>query len=160
MRVHPCNLTLTILTGAAMLLFMTGCSALSLFQSGAETGWLLFDVTNVRDYYYNPKSVDRLAGHTVKVTVATVPKGREGRDWEVNERMKRGLPFAGYEDYQSSADVYVLDCQEKRFQVLSGDDYNSEGRTLGSYTKTNPEWEPIPPGSVLETLASYKSICP
>ena len=92
--------------------------------------------------------------------VATVAKGPEGRDWEVNERIKRGFSFAGYEDYQSSEDVYVIDCKEKRFQILSGVDYDSDGKTLGHYTKTDPIWEPIPRGSVLETLAAFKSVCP
>jgi hypothetical protein len=139
---------------------MAGCSGTSLFRPDPEKGWMLFDVTTLRDYYFDRTSITRLSDYTVKVAVATVAKGPEGRDWEVNERMKRGLSFAGYEKYQFSEDMYAIDCQEKRFQLLSGVDYDGEGKTLGSYTKAEPIWEPIPRGSVLETLAAYKSVCP
>jgi hypothetical protein len=149
-----------VVLAATLLLFGTGCSVLtwSRFPPGAD--WMLFDVSAMRYYYYHPDHIERVSDTIAKVTILTVIKGDEGQNWEIDERMKRGLPFGGYEKYESSQDVYALDCQGKKFQTLSGADYDNEGNTLSSYSHTDLPWEPVPPGSALDVLSRYRSVCP
>ena len=142
----------------AVLIF-TGSCGMALFRPD-PAGWLLFDMSRLRDYYYDPDAIERTSPTTVKVRIATVAKDSEGRDWEVAERMKRGLPFGGYERYRSSEDVYSIDCGARTFQTLSGTDYDEDGKILNSITYADPRWEPIPDGSVLAVLVAFKSVCP
>jgi hypothetical protein len=121
---------------------------------------MLFDVSSMRYYYYNPDNIERTSKSTMRLTILSVIKGDEGRNWEIDERMKRGLPFGGYESYESSQDTYALDCSGKMFQTLSGIDFDHEGKPLSSYSYDNPHWEPVPPGSALEVLGRYRSVCP
>ncbi len=143
-----------------MLLFVAGCSKLSWLHLNSSAHWMLFDASAMRYYYYHPDHIERVSDAIAKVTILSVIKGDEGQNWEINERMKRGLPFGGYEDYESSQDVYALDCSGKMFQILSGADYDSEGNMLSSYSHNDLHWEPVPPGSVLDVLSRYRSVCP
>lgn len=142
------------------LLLIGGCASIPPLSQAPDSGWRLFDVSKLRDYYYNPAAIERLSATVLKIPIATVVKGAEGRDWEVDQRMKRGLTFGGYENYYSSEDVYLIDCAQKRYQIISGTDYDEKGNILTSQERSNPSWESIPRGSALETLASYKSVCP
>jgi hypothetical protein len=144
---------------AVVLLFAGGCAAIMSWFS-SQPDWLLFDVSELRDYYYNPGQAEHLSKNTVKVAIATVARSEEGKNWEVSERMKRGLPLGGYEKYYSSEDVYLLDCETRKFQTLSGVDYDETGKALSTYTAEDPSWEGVPSGSSIETLMAYKSVCP
>jgi hypothetical protein len=144
-----------------LIVLIAGCSGLpSPHPEDPDSDWLLFDVSRMRDYYYNPRHVEHTSETVVKVTILSIIKGREGQDWEVSERMKRGLPFGGYEKYESSQDTYALDCRERMFQTLSGADFDDEGKELNSYSYAYPRWEPVPSGSVLDVLIRYSSVCP
>jgi hypothetical protein len=149
----------TLALSTAVLLFTGGCATILSWFS-PEPDWLLFDVSELRDYYYNPGEVERLSKNTVKVAIATVARSEGGKNWEVSERMKRGLPLGGYERYYSSEDVYLLDCETRKFQTLSGVDYDESGKALSTYTAEDPTWEAVPVESVIETLMAYKSVCP
>ena len=145
---------------AGIILLSAGCAGIWSFLSSSGPEWLLFDTSRLRDYYYNPASVERLSQRIVKVRIAAVIKSEEGRNWEVSERMKRGLTLGGYENYQSSQDVYVVDCTGKEYRLISGADYDDKSNMLGSYERPDSPWEPIPSGSVLDTLITFKSVCP
>jgi hypothetical protein len=149
-----------ILPVAILLFLLAGCVGLPSPPPPPDSEWMLFDMGALRDYYYDSATIERLSETTVKARIATVIKGEEGRNWEVAERMKRGLSFGGYENYQSSADVYLIDCAGKRYQIIKGADYDDKDNILSSYERPEPAWEPVPPGSTLETLLTYKAVCP
>ncbi|MCX5798585.1 MAG: hypothetical protein NTU90_03335, partial [Proteobacteria bacterium] len=81
-------------------------------------------------------------------------------NWEMNERLMRGLAIEGYGNYESSEDIYEIDCKKKMFKVLSGADYDNEGKVLGSYSNPSPGWKHITEESAIETLYQYRTICP
>jgi hypothetical protein len=148
-----------ILPAILAVLACTGCASfLSLFSG--DKGWMLFDVSRLRDYYYSPSTIERLTPIIVRLHIATVAKGEEGKNWEVSERVKRGLPFGGYENYQSSEDVYLLNCRDRQYRLMSSQDLDSTGKVLSSYDRPDAPWEDIPYGSALETLLTFKSVCP
>ncbi len=122
--------------------------------------WRLFDMSDMRYYYYDAGSIERPSENIVKVKLSSVVKGDGGRNWEMNERLMRGLAIEGYGNYESSEDIYEIDCKKKMFKVLSGADYDNEGKVLGSYSNPSPGWKHIPEESAIETLYQYRTICP
>jgi len=135
---------------------------LLLVLGGCTTGmrWHLFDISEIRYYYYDSETVKQTPDKTVVVRLASIIKNDEGRQWEFNERLKRGLPVSGYENYEYSEDIYELDCKKRLFQVLSGADYDCNGKELSAYVSPKLVWRTIPPGSAIETLLKFWTVCP
>gem|GEM_PF-658345 len=124
-----------------------------------DRNWRLFDMDNLRDYYFDGDSIEELTKGLVRVKLGTVVKGNEARNWEIEERLKRGLSIKGYENYDSSQDIYEINCLEKKFRVLSGTDYDTENNVLSSYNNPNLEWRKIPENSAIMTLIKLRSVC-
>lgn len=114
---------------------------------------------SLRDYYFHADSAEELTKGLVRIKLRTVAKGNEARNWEITERLKRGLSIKGYENYESSQDIYEINCVEKKFRVLSGADYDTENNILSSYNNPSLEWRVVPENSAIMSLIKLKSVC-
>lgn len=124
-----------------------------------EKNWRLFDMDSMRDYYFDAGSIKELTKGLVRVKLGTVAKGNEARNWEIDERLKRGLAIKGYENYDSSQDIYEINCIEKKFRVLSGTDYDTNNNILSSYNNPSLEWKTVHENSAIMSLIKLKSVC-
>lgn len=125
-----------------------------------DRNWRLFDMDNLRDYYFDADSLEEITKGLVRVKLGSVVKGNEGRNWEIAERLKRGLSIKGYENYDSSQDIYELNCIEKKFRLISGSDYDTENNILSSYENPSMEWRLIPENSAIMSLIKLRTVCP
>lgn len=147
------------------ILFLFVISIIYMFLSGCtparigEGNWRLFDMDNLRDYYFDSDSIEELTKGLVRIKLGTVVKGAEARNWEIRERLHRGLSIKGYENYESSQDIYEINCIEKKFRVLSGTDYDTEDNILSSYDNPSLEWRTVTENSAIMSLIKLKSVC-
>jgi len=138
------------------LAFIWGCST----GKVGDRNWRLFDMDNLRDYYFDADSLEEVTKGLVRVKLGSAVKGNEARNWEIGERLKRGLSIKGYENYDSSQDIYEINYVEKKFRLISGADYDTENNKLASYENPSIEWHPIPENSAIMSLTKLKSVCP
>ncbi|MCX8111105.1 MAG: hypothetical protein N3D15_07635 [Syntrophorhabdaceae bacterium] len=136
-------------------IIICGCST----GKVGERNWRLFDMDNLRDYYFDADNLEEITKGLVRVKLGSAVKGNEARNWEIRERLKRGLSIEGYENYESSQDIYEINCIEKKFRLISGADYDSENKILSSYENPSMEWHAIPENSAIMSLIKLKSVC-
>jgi len=64
-----------------------------------------------------------------------------------------------YENLDQTLNLLKIDCSEKRFQILVGVDYASDGSIIyrGEIPEYLAEWYSIPPDSIIEKL--FEEVC-
>ena len=118
------------------------CIGFFIFSGIVHAEWMLFDESQYKFFYVNPKV--QWGNSTVKVCVMT--------DW------KKPIQVDG-KAVLSSESLEEFNCSEGRVRTLEVSFYSENkltGKVIGS-TKKNQPWHATPPRSISETL--WRGLC-
>ncbi len=143
------------------------CSA-----AAGAADWKQYAGDQYFSYYYDAKTVkypyktifNVLKLEMAKINIASVWTKRiikdvRGREWQVQEQKKQGFTTKGYDRYEYTLARKELNCQEKKYRLVSEADYSKDGDLLGSFEKEAQfmDWKSILPES--DTEALHRAIC-
>lgn len=115
--------------------------------------WVEYGRTNDESVYlYNKKNITKSGEmNIVKVwdKIIYSPKGRLNR---VKEMRRIGLSTYDWNGLSHNITLYKIDCENKKFQILSSTDYDKNGLVIFSPNSEDSQWRYIVPGSIIEIL--------
>jgi hypothetical protein len=108
-------------------------------------------------WFYDTESISTF-GNIVQVWEKEI-YSEKGKQNYIKSLVQKKLSVKGYKNLDCSLDLLKIDCSKRRFQMLNGIDYASDGSVLYSadFSENEAEWSPIYPGSVGEVL--FKKVC-
>ena len=106
---------------------------------------------------YNKVNIEKDGGmHIVQVWEKIVFSDK-GRENIIQDRTKNGYSTEGWDKLSEGKGLFEIDCNKQRIRMLSVHQYDTDGNVLFSYSDDNPEWDYIPPNTLVDT--SRKKVC-
>lgn len=115
------------------------------------------DWTTIEDSgtLYDKKSIERLTNGNIRVWQKYILA------LNVREKLQSDLLDGGtklnYQDYKFSVSLWEYDCKGKRFAVVNGNDYSTDGQVINSFEISQPKFNRLIPESNGEIV--FQSIC-
>jgi len=107
-------------------------------------------------FFYNKVNIKHRTKHIVHVWEKGVYSD-EGREEDIQSRRKEGLSTEGWDKLSHDLTLYEIDCKKRKYQILSGIIYNTDGSIISSFSFDEPDWDYIPPDTMMDTLR--KKVC-
>ncbi|MGA2783013.1 MAG: surface-adhesin E family protein [Smithella sp.] len=130
------NICSVISLSVLVLLLLVGCvsSSSKLVKSEDGNDWVKFmndDVGNV--YSYKKVNIDKNGGNYIVQVLEKQIYSNEGREKEIQSRIKDGLSIEGYNKLSEQRILFEIDCKKRRDHGLSLIQYDKDGKVLFSY---------------------------
>ena len=150
--------------------FLLSCCILLVFGSTQAEGgdWKIYCISDYVFYFYDAESITR-SKNVVKVSEKSVVRQikqcnltealreiveieKTGPGEMSEESRKRALDGLAL---QETRRLYEISCQEKRYRIITGMEYDREGTLIDGIFST--KWDSVKPGSIIEKL--HQAIC-
>jgi len=156
------NICSVISLSFLVLFFLVGCvsSSSKLVKSEDGNDWVKFmndDDGNV--YSYKKVNSDKNGGNYIVQVWEKQIYSNEGREKEIQSRIKDGLSIEGYNKLSEQRILFEIDCKKRRDQGMSLMQYDKDGNVLFSHDiDTNKrKWSYVTPDSYDEIV--LKEVC-
>ena len=137
----PKNYKHILFTGIFLLIFVS-------VSHSAE--WMFYASSSDGIWYYDKANIKRMKDNKVRVWVKTF--------YFATGKEKYIKAFGDlFKDLKSTINLFEINCNEKKWNLLKGTDYNSKGSVIHSTDYSTGEESFIVPDSLFETL--YEIVC-
>jgi hypothetical protein len=129
------------------LFLLTGCGK-------GSTDWVKYKTDHDGNTYsYDQKSLKKDAAKNTVEVCGKETYSDTGRTIELQARIKDGLSVDRYENLAEKVCLYVIDCQQQKFKILSINHYDKDGKVLLTTANSREEkMFDIPAGATMDAL--------
>ena len=97
----------------------------------SSTDWVKYKTDHDGNVYsYDQKSLKKDAANNTMEVWGKETYSDTGRTVELQSRIKDGLSVDRYENLAEKVCLYVIDCQQQKFKILSINHYDKDGNVL------------------------------
>jgi hypothetical protein len=147
---------LLIMLVGVLCAFLLSCSDRK--NEGKTDRWVNYAASNDGSQkYYDKQTIENVSPKVVRVW-DKLKVSKDGIAQIIEERKKMNLTIDGWDKLESVAILREIDCAAKTNKKIRIEDYNDQGKKLYELDFPNPQTEPIPPGTMLESLRNV--VCP
>jgi Surface-adhesin protein E len=125
------------------------CIMLTLYSNAQEWTHIGQSADGAVQIFLKESSVKNESGYfSCRVKTTTSP------NYEINLRLSREKSVVGYENYNHSLYIYLIDCKMQRYILRKRTDFTSSGNLLDDVTPSDAEvrWMNILPNTVAKAI--------